>query len=176
VDLHTIHPNDGSHRRKKRLGRGHGSGRGKTGGRGTKGQNARNGGGWNPRFEGGQTPIHLRLPHRRGFKNPFRVPYEIIKLEDLEASAAFPEGTTVDRTRLETAGLIRRNGERPLKLLANGDIGKTLHFDGIQCSRTARARILAFGGSFQGIKEDVADVTDAPEADDIDAGDDTTSD
>jgi len=109
-------------------------------------------------------------------KDKGMVPYEIVKLEDLETSAAFPEGTTVNRAQLEATGLIRRGGERPLKLLANGDIGKTLHFDGIHCSRTARAKIVAFGGSFSGIKEDVVDVADAPEPDDVDAGNDTTSD
>ena len=94
MKLHDLYPNDGSHRQKRRVGRGHGSGRGKTAGRGTKGQNARTGGGWNPRFEGGQTPIHLRLPHRRGFKNPFRVEYEIVKLSDL---AGFEAGAVINR-------------------------------------------------------------------------------
>src|SRR5260370_24181990 len=98
MKLDDLHPNPGTHRRKRRVGRGYGSGRGKTAGRGTKGQLARSGGGWNPRFEGGQTPLHLRLPHRRGFKNPFRVEYELINLEDLNQ---FDADTTEDRGRLE---------------------------------------------------------------------------
>jgi large subunit ribosomal protein L15 len=135
----------------------------KTSGRGTKGQNARTGGGWNPRFEGGQTPIHLRLPHRRGFKNPFRVVYEIVKLSDLER---FEVGATIDRAVLEGAGLIHPNDKRPLKLLANGDVTKALHLDGIHCSRAARARVEAAGGSLSGVElpaldEDVASASSA---------------
>ena len=148
MNLHDLQPSEGSRRQKRRLGRGHGSGRGKTAGRGTKGQNARSGGGWNPRFEGGQTPLHKRLPHRRGFKNPFRVEYEIVKLADLEQ---FEAGATIDRIALETAGLIRRNDPRPLKLLADGEVTKALHFDTIRCSRAARIKIEAAGGSFAGI-------------------------
>src|ERR1700675_5001765 len=98
MKLHHPQPSPGSHKASRRLGRGHGSGRGKTAGRGTKGQLARTGGGWNPRFEGGQTPLHLRLPHRRGFKNPFRVEYEIVKLVDLEP---FEAGSTINRAALE---------------------------------------------------------------------------
>lgn len=162
MNLHTLQPNEGSHSRKRRLGRGHGSGRGKTAGRGTKGQNARTGGGWNPRFEGGQTPIHLRLPHRRGFKNPFRVAYEIVNLEDL---ATFEAGSTIDRETLQAARLIRRNDPRPLKLLARGEISVALHFDGIQVSKAARSRIEAAGGSFTGIAPIVEGDTTETDAD-----------
>jgi large subunit ribosomal protein L15 len=143
-----LQPSEGSHRRKRRVGRGHGSGRGKTAGRGTKGQNARTGGGWNPRFEGGQTPVHLRLPHRRGFKNPFRVEYEVVKLSALDR---FEAGARVNRAALEGAGLLRRNDPRPIKLLANGEVTKALHFDGVHCSRAARAKVEAVGGSFAGV-------------------------
>src|SRR5713101_8356823 len=132
--LDDLHPNAGTHRHKRRLGRGHGSGRGKTAGKGTKGQDARTGGGWNPRFEGGQTPIHLRLPHRRGFKNPFRVEYEIVKLSDLNVK--FEAGATVTRASLEEARLIRPGGARPLKLLANGEIENALHIDGLAVTKT----------------------------------------
>src|SRR5579872_462399 len=148
MKLHDLHPGEGSRKKKRRLGRGHGSGRGKTAGRGTKGQLARTGGGWNPRFEGGQTPLHLRLPHRRGFKNPFRVEYEIVKLVDLDR---FEAGSTIDRAALEQAGLLRPNDPRPIKLLATGEISKALHFDGVHASATARARVEAVGGNFTGI-------------------------
>jgi large subunit ribosomal protein L15 len=151
VKLHELHPNPGTHRQKRRLGRGHGSGRGKTSGKGTKGQNARTGGGWNPRFEGGQTPIHLRLPHRRGFKNPFRVEYEIIKLNDLER---FDAGSTVGRAELVGAGLVRPSDERPLKLLANGEIGKALHLQDVRWTAAARAKVEAAGGTIAGAADE----------------------
>lgn len=150
MKLHDLQPAEGSHHRKRRLGRGHGSGRGKTAGRGTKGQNARTGGGWNPRFEGGQTPIHLRTPHRRGFKNPFRVEYEIVKLGDLDR---FEAGSTITRLSLEAAGLLRPGDKRPVKVLATGEIAAALHFDGIFASAAARAAVQAAGGSFAGIPE-----------------------
>lgn len=149
MNLHTLQSAEGSHRRKRRVGRGHGSGRVKTAGRGTKGQDARSGGGWNPRFEGGQTPIHLRLPHRRGFKNPFRVDYEEVKLADLER---FEPGAHIDRAALEQARLIRRNDPRPLKLLANGEITRALHLEGVHCSRAARRKIEAAGGTLSGVE------------------------
>ena len=147
MKLHELQPNPGTRRQKRRVGRGHGSGRGKTAGRGTKGQLARTGGGWNPRFEGGQTPIHLRLPRRRGFKNPFRVEYEIIKLEDLNR---FEAGTTVNRALLERAGLVREGDARPLKLLANGTIEKALTIDGLKYTEAARAKVEGAGGTLVG--------------------------
>src|SRR5271165_5829046 len=132
MKLHDLHPNEGTHRRKRRVGRGHGSGRGKTAGRGTKGQQARSGGGWNPRFEGGQTPIHLRLPYRRGFKNPFRIEYAIVKLSDLEQ---FEADASVSRSALVAAGLVRRDEKRPLKLLGNGEISKALHLEELKYTK-----------------------------------------
>jgi large subunit ribosomal protein L15 len=145
--LDDLHPNAGTHRRKRRVGRGHGSGRGKTAGRGTKGQLARSGGGWNPRFEGGQTPIHLRLPHRRGFKNPFRVEYAIIKLADLDR---FEPGATVVRSDLVAAGLVRRDESRPLKLLGNGEITRAIHLEELKYTKAALAKLTAAGGSIRG--------------------------
>jgi len=151
VRLHELEPNPGTHRRKRRVGRGHGSGRGKTAGRGTKGQLARTGGGWNPRFEGGQTPIHLRLTHRRGFKNPFRIEYAIIKLDDLDR---FEAGSTVSRTELVRAGLVHAGEERPLKLLANGEIGKALHLQDVRWTKAARVKVEAAGGTIAGAAEE----------------------
>jgi large subunit ribosomal protein L15 len=149
VNLHDLQPSEGSRRRKKRVGRGHGSGRVKTSGRGTKGQNARTGGGWNPRFEGGQTPIHRRLPYRRGFRNPFRVSYEVINIADL---AGFEAGSIIDRSALERAGLLRKDDVRPVKLLSKGESAIALQFDGVHVSRVARRKIEAAGGSFAGVE------------------------
>ena len=154
--LDDIHPNPGTHRQKRRVGRGHGSGRGKTAGKGTKGQDARTGGGWNPRFEGGQTPIHLRLPHRRGFKNPFRIEYAIVKLSDLDQ---FEAGMAVSRSALVAAGLVRHNEKRPLKLVGNGAIDKALHLEELKFTRAALAKLTAAGGSIAGAEAPV------PEAD-----------
>jgi large subunit ribosomal protein L15 len=166
MKLEDLHPNPGSRRQKRRVGRGYGSGRGKTAGRGTKGQLARSGGGWNPRFEGGQTPIHLRLPHRRGFKNPFRVEYEIVKLWDLNQ---FEAGTTIDRALLESAGLVHKNDDRPLKLVANGDVEKALTIDGLKYTASARTKIEAAGGSIVGAPELEAALPEAETAADEDA-------
>ncbi|MDB5076690.1 MAG: ribosomal protein [Chloroflexi bacterium] len=166
MKLDDLHPNPGTHRQKRRVGRGYGSGRGKTAGRGTKGQLARSGGGWNPRFEGGQTPIHLRLPHRRGFKNPFRVEYEIIKLQDLNQ---FDADTTINRGLLERAGLVHPNDERPLKLLANGAIEKALVIDGLSYTEAARIKIEEAGGSIIGAPARDTEPAGAETATDADA-------
>ena len=166
MNLHDLQPADGSHRRKRRVGRGHGSGRVKTSGRGTKGQLARTGGGWNPRFEGGQTPIHRRLPYRRGFKNPFRISYEILNIADL---ATFAAETLISRPVLEQAGLLRRGDSRPAKLLSYGEIAVALRFDGIHCSRPARLKIEAAGGSFSGVEMPALAEVTAAEADDAGA-------
>ena len=176
MKLHELHPNEGSHRYKRRIGRGHGSGRVKTGGKGTKGQDARTGGGWNPRFEGGQTPIHLRLPHKRGFRNPFRVEFEIIKLDELNL---FEAGSTVTREELEAAGLVRLGDPRPLKLLANGDLDRAIHLSGVSYSRAALQKIVAAGGSIAGAELPAPDElgTGVPEADGADdAGQDSRTD
>ena len=84
MKLSDLRPAPGSHKRAKRIGRGHGSGRGKTAGRGTKGQGARNN--IKPNFEGGQMPLHMRVPKLKGFNNPFRVEYQAINLDTLEAA------------------------------------------------------------------------------------------
>ena len=82
---HELQPPDGATTPRRRIGRGHGSGRGKTAGKGTKGQQSRSGGTKGPRFEGGQLPLVRRLPYKRGFKNPFRVEYRPVNLGDLDA-------------------------------------------------------------------------------------------
>src|SRR2546423_13500305 len=99
-----LQPPDGSTRTSIRIGRGHGSGKVKTGGKGTKGQNARAGGGVPPYFEGGQLPLIRKLPYRRGFRNPFRVEFREVNVRDL---AQFPEGSTVGPAEVETIGILR---------------------------------------------------------------------
>jgi large subunit ribosomal protein L15 len=166
VNLHDLQPADGAHRQKRRVGRGHGSGRVKTSGRGTKGQLARSGGGWNPRFEGGQTPLHRRLPYRRGFKNHFRVAYEIVNIADL---TSFTPDTVIDRAALEQARLLRRGDLRPVKLLSHGEITLALRFEGIHCSRAARRKVEAAGGSFSGVELPALEEATATEAGDSSA-------
>ncbi|MBA3340574.1 MAG: 50S ribosomal protein L15 [Gemmatimonadaceae bacterium] len=139
-------PAPGSHRNRKRIGRGPGSGTGKTSGKGHKGIKARAGhhgpGGGKPQFEGGQMPLSRRLP-KRGFTNIFRVEHQVIRLSDLERR--LPEGTAVTRESLVQAGLISaRKG--PAKVLANGDLSRAVTVRGIRMSAGAREKIEAAGG------------------------------
>src|SRR5438094_6993879 len=121
--LNELRPSKGSTRTSIRIGRGHGSGKVKTGGKGTKGQNARAGGGVPPYFEGGQLPLVRRLPYRRGFRNPFRVEYAIVNVGQLASLAA---GTTVVAELLVEAGLLKK-GEGPVKVLGDGELSVALH-------------------------------------------------
>ena len=145
IGLHNLTPAPGSHRDRKRLGRGPGSGKGKTSGKGHKGSKARAGhhgpGGGKPHFEGGQMPLTRRIP-KRGFTNPFRVEYQVVSLRDLER---LPEGTEVTAASLVDAGVIRaRKG--PAKLLANGEITRAVTVRGLKVSGGAREKIEAAGG------------------------------
>ena len=145
IGLHNLTPAPGSHRDRKRLGRGPGSGKGKTSGKGHKGSKARAGhhgpGGGKPHFEGGQMPLTRRIP-KRGFTNPFRVEYQVVSLRDLEL---LPEGTEVTAEALVDAGVIRaRKG--PAKLLANGEITRAVTVRGLKVSGGAREKIEAAGG------------------------------
>ena len=115
--LHELRPPKGATRDRIRIGRGHGSGKVKTGGKGTKGQNARAGGGVPPYFEGGQLPLIRKLPYRRGFRNPFRVEFRVVNVRDL---AQFPTGSTVGPEEFEIAGVLRGKGG-PVKILGQGD-------------------------------------------------------
>ena len=114
MKLHELAPPPGAHRRRRRIGRGLGSGRGTTAGKGTKGQKARSGGGVPPYFEGGQLPLVRKLPYRRGFTNRSRVEYQAVNLEDL---AKFEAGSTVDVAALVGVGLLKSDRER-VKILA----------------------------------------------------------
>src|SRR5579871_3541587 len=116
--LHELQSPDGATRSRVRIGRGHGSGKVKTAGKGTKGQKARAGGGVPPYFEGGQLPLIRKLPYRRGFRNPFRVEFREVNVQEL---AGFPEGSTVGPEEFEIAGVLRGK-KGPVKVLGHGDL------------------------------------------------------
>jgi large subunit ribosomal protein L15 len=140
LKVHHLRPAPGAHTPKTRVGRGSGS-KGKTAGRGTKGAKARQQIG--PAFEGGQMPIHMRLPKLKGFKNAFRVSYQVVNLSRL--AELFPEGGTVGVTDLVQAGAVRK-GE-PVKVLGNGELsGVRLEISAHAFSDTARQKIEAAGG------------------------------
>jgi large subunit ribosomal protein L15 len=145
IGLHNLVPAPGSHRNRKRLGRGPGSGTGKTSGKGHKGIKARSGhhgpGGGKPQFEGGQMPLTRRIP-KRGFTNIFRVENQVVSFEDL---GRLPKGAEVTEEALAEAGLIRK-GKGPAKLLANGDAAKGVTVRGVKMSAGARQKIEAAGG------------------------------
>jgi large subunit ribosomal protein L15 len=118
MNLGELRPERGSKKKRKRVGRGPGSGHGKTSTRGHKGHSARSGGGKGPGFEGGQMPLYRRIP-KRGFKNPFRRAFAVVNLADL--ARRFPEGGEVTPERLVEAGLLKRTAARLVKVLADGE-------------------------------------------------------
>ena len=140
AELHDLSPSGGSHRNRKRIGRGPGSGWGKTSGRGEKGQKSRSGGNVHPRFEGGQMPLHRRIP-KRGFTNINRVEYQVVNVRDLDR---FEGDVTV--AGLKEAGLIG-SSRKPVKILGQGDIEKALAVEVHAFSKTAKDKIEAAGGS-----------------------------
>jgi large subunit ribosomal protein L15 len=142
--LGNLSPASGSHRSRKRLGRGIGSGLGKTAGKGHKGQRARKSGNVRPGFEGGQMKLYMRLP-KRGFTNFFRTEYNVVNLEALNA---FPEGSKVDAKVLENAGLLRYS-DRPVKLLGRGSVEKKLEVTVDKASASAQAGIEKVGGTLK---------------------------
>jgi large subunit ribosomal protein L15 len=148
IGLHNLMASPGSHRNRKRIGRGPGSGTGKTAGKGHKGIKARSGhhgpGGNKPHFEGGQMPLTRRIP-KRGFVNPFRVESQVVGIADL---ALLPKGAEVTRETLVAAGLIR-TAKGPAKLLANGEITQAYTVRGIKMSASARQKIEAAGGKVE---------------------------
>jgi len=143
MKLHELKPPEGSKSERRRVGRGLGSGRGKTSGKGHKGQKARSGGGVPPYFEGGQLPLVRRLPYRRGFNNPFRVEYEVVNLDQLEA---LTDLTTVTADALRDKGLIRRD-KKPLKVLGRGAVTRKLTVRANAFSKTAQEAIEKAGGT-----------------------------
>ncbi len=146
--IHELQPPAGSTRTSIRIGRGHGSGKVKTGGKGTKGQNARAGGGVPPYFEGGQLPLIRKLPYRRGFRNPFRVEFRVVNVRDL---AQFPDGSTVGPEEFEIAGVVRGKAG-PVKILGQGDIEIKLTVRAHKFSAGAREKIEFAGGTAETIE------------------------
>jgi large subunit ribosomal protein L15 len=140
LKVHHLRPAPGAHTKKTRVGRGEGS-KGKTAGRGTKGTKARyqvpTG------FEGGQMPIHMRLPKLKGFKNAFRVEYQVVNVARL--AELFPQGGTVGVDELVGAGAVRKG--QPVKVLGNGDLAVALTVSAHAFSDSARQKIEAAGGS-----------------------------
>jgi large subunit ribosomal protein L15 len=163
MKLHDLQPAKGAHTPRTRVGRGIAAGKGKTAGRGTKGQKARAGGSIPPWFEGGQTPLHMRIPKLRGFVNKFKIDYEVVNLGDiarlvelgeLEAGdmpgAKAPKGKaapiTVNQEILRAAGLVRRL-DRPMKILGGGELSTALFVVADAFSASARSKIEAAGGT-----------------------------
>jgi large subunit ribosomal protein L15 len=145
LTLDDLHAGPGANRDRKRVGRGHGSGKGKTAGRGTKGQNARSGKGIRRGFEGGQLPIQKRLPYKRGFTNIFRTPWEVVNLSRIEALEF--EGPITPEVLFERG--VTRGLEFPVKILAGGEVSRTLVIHAHAFSDAARSAIEAQGGSTQ---------------------------
>lgn len=144
MKLHELKPPAGSRKRRKVVGRGPGSGHGQTSGRGEKGQKARSGGQSRPWFEGGQLPLHRRVP-KRGFTNIFRKEYAILNVKDLER---FEAGTTVTPATLSEAGLVR-TAAAPVKILGEGSLSKPLAVSAHAFSQSAAAKIRAAGGTLE---------------------------
>ena len=143
MGLNNLKPADRSKFKKKRVGRGPGSGLGKTSGRGHKGAQSRSGYHFKRGFEGGQMPLHRRVP-KRGFHNPFRVEYEVVNLDTL--GEKFDAGTVVTPEMLRERGLLA-GADRPVKVLARGEITKKLTVRAHKFSGKAAEKIAAAGGA-----------------------------
>jgi large subunit ribosomal protein L15 len=143
LTLSSLKPARGSHRSRKRVGRGPGSGIGRTAGRGNKGHKARTGGGTNPGFEGGQMPMFRRLP-KRGFTNPYKQVAQTVNLRQLSKLTV----TELNPDTLHAAGLVGRP-HHPIKLLGTGEADRAYTVTGIALSAGARAKIEAAGGSVE---------------------------
>jgi large subunit ribosomal protein L15 len=159
MKLHDLRPAEGSRKERTRVGRGIAAGKGKTAGRGTKGQKARAGGSIPPWFEGGQTPLHMRIPKLRGFKNRFKVVYEVVNVGDIEHAVENgrlqpdkprrgqkPGPITVNQDLLRDAGLVR-SAKKPLKILGTGEVTSALFVVADAFTQSARTKIEAAGGS-----------------------------
>lgn len=146
MKLHDLRPNSGATHKRKRVGRGTGSGKGKTAGRGTKGQNSRSGGGVPATFEGGQLALVKRLPKMRGFNNRFKVYYVPVNLDKM--SERFESGAEVTPESLYANGLLGKLSD-PVVLLGQGDVDKALQVKVHRVSKSAREKIEAAGGSVE---------------------------
>ena len=143
MSLNDLRPPKGMKHPKKRIGRGQGSGNGKTAGRGHKGAKSRSGFHYKRGFEGGQMPLHRRVP-KRGFHNPFRVEYEVVNLDTL--GLKFDAGATVTPDLLREHGIVPR-GKARIKVLGRGEVGKALTVHAHKFSGTAAEKIAAAGGA-----------------------------
>ena len=170
MKLHDLRPAAGARKARTRVGRGIAAGQGKTAGRGTKGQRSRAGASIPAWFEGGQTPIHIRVPKLHGFKNKFRVEYAVVNVGQISAYAEAgrlgdSKPPTVNAESLAQAGLIRGDG-RPLKVLGQGDVATKLFVAADAFSASARTKIEAAGGYVQVLapEKPAAEETDAQKA------------
>ncbi len=162
MKLHDLQPAAGSRKERTRVGRGIAAGKGKTAGRGTKGQKARAGGSIPPWFEGGQTPLHQRIPKLRGFRNRFKTDYEVVnvgRIDELVEAGRIPSdqptgrskkavAVTVNQEVLRAAGLVRTLA-KPMKVLGTGDVARPLFVVADAFTRSAREKIESAGGTAQ---------------------------
>ena len=149
MKLHELAPPEGAKQARKRVGRGNGSGHGTYCGRGLKGQKSRSGGQVNPRFEGGQVPLVLRLPHKRGFTNIFKERFHIVNVDALDR---FEAGAEVTPETLREAGLIR-DTRLQVKLLGDGELAKPLTVRVHKWSGSAQKIVEAAGGTLERLTE-----------------------
>ena len=147
MELNDLKPKKGARKTRKRVGRGPGSGQGKTAGRGEKGQKSRSGFSRQLGFEGGQMPLHRRLP-KRGFTNIFKRDYAVVNVSELDR---FDNGATVDESALREAGLIKGRNDG-IKILGDGTLSKKLTVHATKFSESARKQIEAAGGTCQEIR------------------------
>ncbi|MCT1453379.1 50S ribosomal protein L15 [Corynebacterium sp. p3-SID1145] len=140
IKLHDLRPAEGANKAKTRVGRGEAS-KGKTAGRGTKGTKARKQ--VSAAFEGGQMPLHMRLPKLKGFKNNNKIVYQVVNVSDL--AKTFPEGGSITSADIAAAGLVRKN--QPVKVLGDGEISVKLDITAEKFSKSAAEKISAAGGS-----------------------------
>ncbi|MBI9087623.1 MAG: 50S ribosomal protein L15 [Desulfobacterium sp.] len=144
MKLHELAPSEGSRKKRKRVGRGPGSGMGGTSTRGNKGHNQRSGGGVRPGFEGGQMPLHRRLP-KRGFTNVLAKRISIVNVADLDR---FEDKAVIDTAALKDIGLIKGGFDR-VKVLGNGDVTKSFSLKQCLVSKAAREKIESAGGTIE---------------------------
>jgi len=143
MGLHNLKPAHGSTHSKKRVGRGHGTGQGTQAGRGHKGAQSRSGYSFKRGFEGGQMPLHRRVP-KRGFHNPFRIEYAVVNLDTL--AEVFEAGSSVTPELLRERGLVR-DAKAPVKVLGRGDVSKALTVRAHKFSGSAAEKIAKAGGT-----------------------------
>lgn len=147
MKLHEVKPDKGARKSRIRRGRGDASGYGSFSGKGCKGQNARSGGGTRPGFEGGQTPLHIRLPKLKGFKNINRVEHTPVNLLKIERN--FEDGETVSELTLYEKKIIRHT-RKPVKILGNGVLTKKVTFENVDFSSSAKEKVEKAGCTIKG--------------------------